>query len=263
MTTKTRKTSTPQVTQTHPTFCTSARVLSLVGGLGAGALGCYGAYEYAVKLDGFSYLAVAAPLVAAAAAFLPPLAEHAWQARQYLKAIVLALILLPAALTVFFSAAERVHHAKAGAEAERLATRTAVARAEANLNDVKASAKTATAAADKVRGLNEKTCGPKCQSIRASETAATGRVALAETALRTAQGQATTEASLTPPVWLLPAALDLVAFGLIWAAFGTSAKVQPTTPAKPKQKRKTKPKTKPSPAAPAIKVAAIKLVASR
>ena len=115
-----RKT-TKATSNAHSSIRTATRALALILGFATGAIGCYGAFEYAVKLDGYSYLAAAAPLTAAAAWLIPPLAERAWTARQYFKSLVLWLVLVPAAATVFFSAPERTHNAKAGAEAERLA----------------------------------------------------------------------------------------------------------------------------------------------
>src|SRR5437660_11284897 len=111
----------------HTPIGKAARALALIIGLATGAIGCYGAFEFALKLDGHSYLTFAAPLIALSAMCLPPLGERAWVARQYMKAIVIWLTFIPAAAVVFFAAAERTHNAKAGAEAERLATHTAVA----------------------------------------------------------------------------------------------------------------------------------------
>jgi hypothetical protein len=232
----------------HPSIGFGARALSLFIGISAAALGCYSAFTFAVKLDGSSYLALAAPLVAASAPIIPPIAMRAWTARRYFDSIVLWLALVPATLTVFFAAAERTHYANAGAAAERAAAHSSAARADSDLADAKASTKTATAAADKVRGLNDKACGPKCQSIRASETAATGRVADTERALRKAQGQSQAEASLTAPVWLLPVALDLVAFAFIACGLGAHRKTEPAPAAKSKAKGKAKNKSKPRPA---------------
>jgi hypothetical protein len=234
----------------HPSIGFGARALSLFVGISAAALGCYGAFDFAVKLDGYSYLALAAPLVAAAAPIIPPVAMRAWAARRYFDSIVLWLALVPATLTVFFAAAERTHYANAGAAAERAAAHASASRAESDLADAKAAAKTATAAADKVRGLDAKACGPKCQSIRASEMAAAGRLADAERALRKAQGQSQAEASLKPPVWLLPVALDLVAFAFIACGLGAHRKAEPTPVpnGKVRSKSKGKGRAKPRPA---------------
>src|SRR5215510_13499221 len=63
---------------------------------------------------------------------------------------------------VFFSAAERVHTAKAGAEAERSALRGAASRAEARLTRAEAELVAARAAANKARAQNQ--CGPDCRT---------------------------------------------------------------------------------------------------
>src|SRR6266576_238638 len=111
--------------------------VSLIGlGTLAAGIGCYGAYEQSATMSG-GYLMVAAPVVALASAVIPYFAEEAWKAGHWLKAVVLALILVPAAATVFFAAAERVHIAKAGAEAERASMRSAVTMAERGLDEAK------------------------------------------------------------------------------------------------------------------------------
>src|SRR5262245_48669187 len=109
-------------------------------GIAAAALGCYGSFEQAMKTEGsISYLVLAAPVVAAAAALVPYFAEAAWHRKHRLKAIVWALVLIPTAATAFFAAVERTHGAKAGVEAERAAARAAVARAEDALVDARAN----------------------------------------------------------------------------------------------------------------------------
>jgi hypothetical protein len=89
------------------------RCASIGLGVVAAALGCWGAYEFGCKLEGgASYLSIAAPVIALAAALIPPLAENAWRQRQYAKSLFWCAVLFPAAATVFFGAAERVHLAK-------------------------------------------------------------------------------------------------------------------------------------------------------
>src|SRR5262245_26245954 len=99
-----------------------------LGALALGAicagLGCFGACQLASKLEGeASYLVLAAPVVAATAALIPPMAEATWRSGHAVKALPWWAVLLPAGAVVFFSAAERVHAAKAGAAAERGALR--------------------------------------------------------------------------------------------------------------------------------------------
>jgi hypothetical protein len=92
-------------------------------------LGMYGAFEFAMKLEGgaVTYITLAAPVIARAAASIPVLAEATWRERAFLKSLLWWLALIPAGAVVFFSAAERVHVAKAGAQAERVALRSIVA----------------------------------------------------------------------------------------------------------------------------------------
>jgi hypothetical protein len=142
---------------------------------------------------------------------------------------------------VFFDNSERMHAGKANAEAERLASHTA-SRAENVLAIATADAKAASAAADKVRGLDAKACRPKCMSIRATETTARSRQTEAEGALRIA-GLATAEAALKAPVWLTPFSLDWLTFTAGWYGLGLfrratkpAAAAEPVKAAKPGKK---------------------------
>jgi len=202
------------------------RIVSAILGAITGGLNAYAAFEFGLKLEGgaVSYIALAAPVVALTAGLLPPLAERAWAAGGRVKSLALWCALVPCAAVAFYSAAERVHLSKAGAETERAALRYVVDRATVTLDTANAEAAAATLAANKVRGLTEKTCGPKCQSVRATETAARGRVTEAESNLEKAQGKAIQEANLKPPVWLLPVALDFASFVLLWSAFGAPSR---------------------------------------
>jgi hypothetical protein len=61
---------------------------SIILGVVTALLGMYGAYQFGLKLEGkASYLTFAAPVIAGAAALIPPLAEHAWRQRQYAKSL--------------------------------------------------------------------------------------------------------------------------------------------------------------------------------
>ena len=107
-------------------MATVIRMGALALGLTCASLGCYGAFEFAYRLEGaVTYLVLAAPVIGASAAVIPPIAETTWRGGHALKALLWWAVLLPAGAVVFFSAAERVHTAKAGAEAERSALRGA------------------------------------------------------------------------------------------------------------------------------------------
>src|SRR5215472_12341931 len=117
------------------------RYASIILGIVTALLGMYGAFQFGLKLEGkVSYLTIAAPVIAGAAALIPPMAEQAWRQRQYAKSLIWWAVLIPAAATVFFGAAERVHVAKAGAEAERSALRNAADRAGQELSQAKLDA---------------------------------------------------------------------------------------------------------------------------
>src|ERR1043166_8835774 len=116
--------------------CSMLKASILTIGFAAAALGCYGAFEQALKTDG-GYLLFAAPVVALAAALIPFFADRCWKAKQRFKCLVWWLVLIPVSPFMFFAVAERVHLATAGAEAERNAQRAAVIRAEQTLTDAR------------------------------------------------------------------------------------------------------------------------------
>jgi hypothetical protein len=175
----------------------------------------YGAYEFGIKLEGgVSYLTIAAPVIALAAALIPAFAEEAWRSRQYGKSLLWWAVLVPAALTMFFGTTERVQVAKARPQAERQALRNAAERAKQELAEAKQDAAKAQAEARKAEA--RKTCAVTCREAKQARNEAHIRLEKAEEALFTAEAKATAEANLKAPAWLLPAALDLVAFMAIW-----------------------------------------------
>jgi hypothetical protein len=128
---------------------------------------------------------------------------------------------------VFFAAAERVHVAKAGAQAERDAHRGVSSRAQAALTKAETHLVTAQAAANRARGFKQ--CGPDCRAKLAAEASAQADVTAARSALFQAESTATTDSPIQAPVWLLPAALDLVAFMAMWTALSGGRKPKPVT----------------------------------
>jgi len=207
------------------------RLGALALGLICAGLGCYGAWEFALKLEGeVTYLVLAAPVIAVSAALIPVLAEATWRDGNYLKALLWWAALVPAGAVVFFSAAERVHVAKAGVQAERVALRSAASRAQAALTKANAEHVSARAAADQARGL--KTCGPMCRTKLAAEASAQADVEAAKRKLLSTESKATTDSPLQAPVWLLPAALDLIAFMAIWTGLSGWSKAPRRQPAK-------------------------------
>jgi hypothetical protein len=65
------------------------RYASIVLGVVTALLGMYGAFQFGLKLEGeVSYLTIAAPVIAGAAALIPPMAEQAWRQRQYAKSLL-------------------------------------------------------------------------------------------------------------------------------------------------------------------------------
>ncbi len=223
------------------------RIASTGLGVAAAGLGMWGAYSYGLKLEGgVSYLTIAAPVIALAAALIPPLAEASWRGGRYVKALLWWLVLIPAALTVFFGTAERVHIAKAGAGAERQALRNVADRAKAGLEEAKREASKAQAEA--LRAEPKRHCNQDCREAKLARDAANTKLATAQQALLVAETKATTEASMSAPEWLMPASLDFIAFMAIWSGLAgprakpVKAKRKAIAKAKPKAAAKGKPK---------------------
>jgi hypothetical protein len=226
----------------------SVRLEALALGLVCSCLGMYGAFEFAMKLEGnaVTYLALAAPVIAGAATIIPVLAEATWRERAHLKSLLWWLALVPAGAVVFYSAAERVHVAKAGAQAEHLAFRSQASRAQAALTKADAELVSARAAANQARGL--KKCGTDCRSRLAAETTAQAAVDRARGELLEAEKQARTDSPLQAPMWLLPAALDVVAFLAIWTGL-SPARSRPAQRVMRVQQRRPKRRSRASKAA--------------
>ena len=72
----------------------------------------------------------------------------------------------------------------------------------------------ARANANNARG--QKKCASDCRTQLAAEAAASAEVKAARRELLSSESKATTESPLQAPTWLLPSALDLVAFMAIW-----------------------------------------------
>jgi hypothetical protein len=181
-------------------------------------------------------------LIAVTAALIPPVAEATWRGGQPLKALLWWAILVPAAAVVFFSATERVHVAKAGAQAERSAFRGAAARARATL--AKSEAELAKARAEANAARAQKQCGPVCRTKLAAEAAANTDVEAARRELLLSEKLATTDSPLQAPTWLLPAALDLVAFMAIWTALSGHRSGQVRKPVRVERRAAAKRKPK-------------------
>lgn len=194
------------------------RAAAVAVGLAAAGVGCYAAYEAAAKADG-GYLMIAAPIVALLAALIPILFEIAFRDRQWIRGLVLFAVWVPCVAVVFYSATERNHLAKAGAEAERSALRLIADRAKAELTGANAAKAGAIAAANKVRGVEGHDCKLSCLSIKATEQAAIGRAGQAEKALAAAEARAVTESEIKQSDWWLPLALDLAGIFMISTGF--------------------------------------------
>jgi hypothetical protein len=205
------------------------RAAALSIGIAAASLGAYGAFEFQWKLEGgLNYLVIAAPFVAVISAIIPVMIEVTWNEGQRVKPLVWAIALVPAVLVVFLAVSERLHFSKAGQAAERSAINAAVDRAKSGLEAARASAQETKATADQWR--SQRRCRETCQAKWADAVQnAHNRVQEADKRLTEIQARAIPESGLSAPVWLLPVALDLIAFVAIWTGLA---------PVKPKPKRK-------------------------
>ena len=199
------------------------RGVSIVLGLAAAALDAYGAFELAKQAEGgaVTYLVITAPVIAIAAVLIPLIAEGCWNSGARIKALLWWLVFIPAAATAFYATAERWHLAKATAEAERAAYRSAAARAKEKLDELKLKAEEAQREADKTAGW--KVCGTNCERIRATAARLKAEVEEAEAKLLKAEAAVIEESPLKAPVWLLPLTLAVIAFMAIWSGFSSPA----------------------------------------
>lgn len=196
---------------------TSVRGVAMIIAVTLACLGAYGAWEFASRLEGgISYVVLSAPVIAAAAALIPAIAETTWRSGARIKSLLWWLVLIPAAATIYFAVAERMHHARAGLEAEQAALAAAAARARALLSTREAEAKAAQAEADKTRGWSN--CGTTCLGKRETAARLTREVAEARRELLAAEKAVHAEAAIKAPPWLFPAAMYLVEFMAFWTA---------------------------------------------
>jgi hypothetical protein len=227
-------------------------------------LECFGAYEMVLKQESghISYLVIAAPLAALYCALIPAAIVHCWrqkcrtQAMMWLASWPLALAL------IFFAAAERVHLTKAGAYAQREASRSAVTQAETALSDAKAALSRAEQDSREARKLPRQLpkkakagaqfCDQGClKRFEVAETAARGVVAEKEAAVTAARAVAITEAPYTAPVWLLPVILSVLSFlGILTGMHGSKIPAPAPVVVKAKRTRRKARKQQPKPKAP-------------
>ena len=89
----------------------------------------------------------------------------------------------------------------------------------------------------------QKQCGPLCRTRLAAEAAAQADVEAGRRELLSAESKVTTDSPLQAPVWLLPAALDVVAFMAIWTGLSGHRPTQAVKPVQTKRRaRKGKPR---------------------
>ena len=101
----------------------------------------------------------------------------------------------------------------------------------------------AKARADANTARAQKQCGPLCRTKLAAEPAANADVVAARRELLSSESKATSDNPLQAPTWLLPAALDLVAFMAIWTGLSGHRSGQARKPVRVKRRAAKLPKT--------------------
>ena len=226
-------------------FMTSVvRLGALALGVVCSGLGMYGAFEFALKLEGnaVTYLVLAAPVIAGAAAIIPVLAEATWRER--------ALPQEPPLVARIGSCWSRRVLLRCGAGPRREGRRAgraqslfAVLRLVPTQHSPRPRPSLAKARADANKARAQKQCGPDCRTKLAAEATAQADVEAARRELLSPRSKATTDSPLQAPVWLLPAALDLVAFMAIWTGLSGHRPTQAVKPGQTKRRaRKCKPR---------------------
>lgn len=220
------------------------RIAAGVMGVGATALSVFAAWTHTFSLEqSVSYLVVAAPVVAACVALIPPVAESLWRRGHRLKAACWVIALVPAILVVFTSAASRVHDANEVAQASRTSAEHAALRADEDRTAAKERLSVAMTQADRYRGLLDKDCNHRCRTARASEIEARAQATDADARLTEAEKLLRTASSLTAPNWLLPIAIDMIGFLGVWTAWSGSRR-RPVQQKKTTKRRRATPRAR-------------------
>lgn len=226
----------------------------LLLGLAAAGLNCYGAFEQGLLLDkgSMSYMTIAAPVIAFGALFIPYFAECAWKAGQPIKTLLWVLVLVPTVATVFYAGAERVHNAKAGLIAENRAQAIAVSRAEKTLDELKEARNRAEKAAADGRKFS-KNCSDACvRRLDEAFNQAVERVTQGEKKVRDIQAAVISASPLTMPIWLMPVALDLIAFAAMWSGLAIPSTPPSAAVVRRRRAAARKPRTPPKQPAPPV-----------
>ena len=200
---------------------TAVRLGALALGVSCAGLGAYGAFEFAHRLEGeVTYLVLAAPLIAVTAALIPPIAEATWRAGTLSQGPSLVGHLGPG-----WSRGVLLR-CRAGPRSRRpvlrpSATHFAVLRLVPRQHSPRAK-----------RAWPRREPRPTQRGLRSSAVLSAGPSSqlkrrrkltwkLRGGSCSSPRSTATTDSPLQAPVWLLPAALDLVAFMAIWTGLST------------------------------------------
>ena len=223
------------------------RAVSITLGTAATGLSAYGVYEYAQASEQTGYLLVAAPFIAASAALIPILVELHWRAGHITKALAFSVFLVPAAILVFASVAERVHYAKQAKVGQVAQSQAQVELLRATYDRSVEATKRAVANAEKATSMRR--CKEQCRAKYAGLVAAAKQAeASAREAYLNSTGSKVEASSISPPAWLLPLVLDLASFLFLWSGL-TPGQSKPKPKAKAPVKRRARRK-KPEPKLP-------------
>ena len=178
------------------------------------------------KLEGeVTYLVLAAPVIAATAALIPPLAEATWRN----GALSRPFFGGPFWFRPEPWCSSALPSASTGPRPVRSRARCSSWRRNSSPGSThQERSEPGQGASRGQRSAGQKQCGPVCRTKLAAEAAAQADVDAARRELLSAESKATTDSPLQAPVWLLPAALDLVAFMAIWTGLSGRFKPGPT-----------------------------------
>lgn len=193
------------------------RPICFIAGVAAGAVAAYGAWEYMLRIEGsVTYLVIAVPIIAFMGLFVPSIAEWHWKREETFKTIFWLGSLVAVLAVVFLNNAERLERSKAAMSAETRALSSQAVRARAELEAAEAALPSAEKGEAAAKA--KKTCNDRCREALLLAETARKRVEDARSAVFKAEADDIGGSKWTAPPWLLPLALDLIAFMSIWTA---------------------------------------------
>lgn len=199
-----------------------ARPLGFVFGMGSVVLGCWGTYRYQLGIEKeISYLTLAAPLVTVAFAMALAFASWSWKKGEFFTAVGWTLFLPAAGWFLFAANAERIHFGKEGQTAEIRSTQLAAARAREALGKQEARLTQGVISAENTARVR-----PNCDKIQSCREALALAASIrrdietARSFVSEVERKEFSASPFSPPIWLLPVLVELLAVLGLKLAFG-------------------------------------------